>query len=215
MSEAISEAQYQAILERRARALAQVPPALGERRLIDTVALVGIGAEVFGVPVDGVREIVRTPPITPLPSLPAWLPGIVQIRGEILNAVHLARWLGIEERGPGPYLVVLAGGEVPCGLLVSSVLGFRQVYADELATELRAGDQGRRPISHTTLDLVSLLDHAALTRSPDLWPAARSHCSRQRAVGAPESNPSRCAPGGLPASGTLVTATKRPTEKSP
>lgn len=168
MNEAISEAKYQEVLEKRAQALALAPTARGERSLACTVALVGVGTEVFGVPVDGMHEIVRTPPITPLPSLPAWLPGIVQIRGEVLSAVHLGKWLGIEESGPAHYLVVLAGFEVPLGLLVSSVCGFRDVYQDELATGLREGEHGRRPVSLTTRDLVSILDLPALVRSPDL-----------------------------------------------
>ncbi|MBI5546308.1 MAG: chemotaxis protein CheW [Deltaproteobacteria bacterium] len=168
MSEEISEAHYQAVLEKRAQALAQAPKTLGERRLICTVALVGIGPEVFGVPVTGLREIVRAPPLTPLPGLPAWLPGIVQIRGEILSAVHMARWLGIAESAPPQYLAVLEGFELPLGLLVGSVLAFRDIWAEDLASGLSEDERGQRPVSGTTRDLVSILDLEALVRSPDL-----------------------------------------------
>jgi len=177
MSQEVSEAKYQAVLEMRAQALAQAPTAREERRLAATVALVGVGSEVFGVPVAGMSEIVRTPPVTPLPGLPAWLPGIVQFRGEVLSAVSLARWFGLGESGPEPYLVVLAGFEVPLGLLVGSVLGFRDVFHDELAAGLHGAEQGRRPVTQTTRDLVSLLDLAALVRSPDLRLTGRSPTS--------------------------------------
>jgi purine-binding chemotaxis protein CheW len=173
MSREISEAEYEAILEKRAEALAQAPTERAERKLSCTVALVGVGGEIFGVPVSGMQEVVRAPALTPLPGLPPWLPGIVQIRGEVLSAVSLAKWLGIERGGEEGYLVVLAGFEVSVGLLVDSVLGFRDVYEDELAGGLGEGERGRRPVSQTTRDLVSILDLAALVRSPDLRLATR------------------------------------------
>jgi chemotaxis signal transduction protein len=175
MSDATSQARYEEILEKRAQALAQVPTSQGERRLAFTVALVGLGGEVFGVPVDGMSEIVRAPPITPLPGLPAWMPGIVQIRGEVFGVVDMARWLGVDEPGTQRYLVVLSGFDVPLGLLVGSVRGFRDIYADEFASALRPEEHGRRPVSHTTRDLVSILDLPALVKSPDLRLSPRAH----------------------------------------
>ena len=168
MSAEISQAMYEAILEKRARALAQVPLAQDGSPLVCSVALVGVGPEVFGVPIEAMHEIVRVPPITALPGLPAWLPGIVQIRGEVFGVVDLGEWFGIAEGREERYLVVLGGFKVPLGLLVGSVLGFRDVRADEIASGLRDGDCGVRPVSFTTRDLVSVLDLDALARSPDL-----------------------------------------------
>ncbi|HEY3445668.1 MAG TPA: chemotaxis protein CheW [Myxococcales bacterium] len=172
--EIAAEARYQDILDKRARALAAVPSAAGQRRLAQTVALVKVGAETFGVPVDGLREIVRAPPLTPLPGLPAWLPGILHLRGEVLCAVHLGQWFAIADPRPAQYLVVLDGAEFPLGLLVSAVAGFRDVHEDEFASGLGEAETtaARRPISRTTRDLVSILDLPTLVKNPDLRIAA-------------------------------------------
>ncbi|MGC4120787.1 MAG: chemotaxis protein CheW [Myxococcales bacterium] len=158
-------ARVDEVLEKRARALAATPERNAERRRLATVALVGVGGEVFGVPVGGLREIVRAPPVAPLPGLPDWLPGIVQFRGEVLSVVDLGRWFGVETETAAGYLVVLSGFKSALGLLVGSVLGFRDIYEDEVAAGL--GDRAR-PLLATTRDLVCVLDLPALSRSDDL-----------------------------------------------
>jgi len=179
--QALSQAQIDAVMERRARALAAAPQGLAERRKLATVALVGVGGETFGVPVDGMREIVRAPVLAPLPGLPAWLPGIVQIRGEILSVVDLARWFGIAVEGQPHYLVVLSDLDAPLALLVDAVLGFRDVHEDELASGLAAGG---RPLLAITADLVCVLDLPALVRSDDLHLSAAPRSSSAPASGA-------------------------------
>ncbi|MGC4119891.1 MAG: chemotaxis protein CheW [Myxococcales bacterium] len=69
---------YEELLDRRARALAAPPVAAGARTLLARVALVAVGTEKLGIPVAGMREIVRTPPVASLPGLPAHLAGVTQ-----------------------------------------------------------------------------------------------------------------------------------------
>jgi len=48
------------------------------------------------------QEIGYLPTITPLPNLPAWIKGIIQIRGEILSVVDFEALFGLgKERGYG------------------------------------------------------------------------------------------------------------------
>ena len=56
-----------------------------------------------------IAEIVRRPPLTPLPGLPAWLPGLAVVRGRLFSVVDLGRWLGVtaaSDPEPG-YLTLL------------------------------------------------------------------------------------------------------------
>lgn len=170
--EGMSAAEIEAVLEKRARALAAAPAHEVLRPLLATTALVGVGAEVFGVPVEGVREIVKVPPITPLPGTPEWIRGVAQVRGEILCAVDLGRWFKVEGRQEPAYLVVLAGLEAALGLLVDTVNGFTDIHADEVVGGLRES-HGGRPVLATTVALVSVLDLPALASSADLIVGAR------------------------------------------
>jgi purine-binding chemotaxis protein CheW len=168
MNETTSDRKTEEILEARARRLAAAPPSQVKRRLMARVTVVGVGAESFGIPIEGVRTIVTAPPVAPLPDLPPWLPGVVQIRGQILGTVHLARWFGIPSDKEPAYLVVLDGLGVEMGLLINGVVGFKEIFDDDIASGLSDERSLQRPIFGTTRDLVSLIDLKRLASSPDL-----------------------------------------------
>ncbi len=161
-----NDARYEEVLERRAKALAQAD-AEEHRRELDTIAaLVAIGPESFGIPVSDLREIVTTPLIARLPNLPPWMPGVVQIRGELISVIDTARWFGIAAGSTATYLAVIDGPKGPLGLLVDAVLGFREVFADEIATTFSRDETSRgRPIRAITKDLVALVDVERLLSS--------------------------------------------------
>lgn len=146
-------------LRKRAEALAARQRTEGRRALVATIALVSVGEERLGIPVDGLREIARTPAIAGLPGLPPWLLGVAQVRGETLCVVQLGRLLEVDKPGSGAYLAVVENRRGTLGLLVDSVLGFQDVFEDEIADDLQLpAAAGSRPIRATTRDLVTILD---------------------------------------------------------
>ncbi|MEI6340016.1 MAG: chemotaxis protein CheW [Verrucomicrobiota bacterium] len=48
-----------------------------------------LGRESYGVPVLNVREIIRLCPITPVPSMPAHIRGVINLRGTVLAVLDL------------------------------------------------------------------------------------------------------------------------------
>jgi purine-binding chemotaxis protein CheW len=162
-SEQRSEMSREEILRRRAERLAETKGEGVLRRVDVQVALVGIGAQRVGIPAESLRELVPLPDITPLPGLPPWLLGIAQVRGELLGVVDLASIFGAAGEQPS-VLVVVEGAGGPLGLAVQSVLGFRDVYEDELSDEM--GMDPGRPIRAMTRDLVLLLDVERLPVAP-------------------------------------------------
>ena len=60
-----------------------------------------IGRETFGVPIALVHEIVRVPEITPVPDAPAYIEGVINLRGKIISIVDLRKRLGEKEIAPG------------------------------------------------------------------------------------------------------------------
>ena len=59
-----------------------------------------LGEHEMALSIQSVQEIGYVPPVTPLPNLPPWIRGIVQIRGEILSVVDFVKLFGLnDERG--------------------------------------------------------------------------------------------------------------------
>lgn len=90
--------------------------------------------EAYGFPLARVREILKLPPITPVPRAPRHVLGIVSVRGVITTVVDLRRLMRVEERPPEKHariLLVDVGGEV-LGALVDEVLQVHRLAEDEV-----------------------------------------------------------------------------------
>ena len=52
--------------------------------------------ETFGINVFKVREVMRTPPITSAPEMPAAVEGMVSLRGALVPVIDLAKYAGVQ-----------------------------------------------------------------------------------------------------------------------
>ncbi len=81
----------------------------------------------YAVPVPHVLEIGRVPPITPVPNVPAWLRGVINVRGDILSVIDVRAFLGMAEGHPLEHcrlLVVQSADEsLLTSLIVDQVVG--------------------------------------------------------------------------------------------
>jgi purine-binding chemotaxis protein CheW len=79
--------------------------------------------EQYALDILEVKEIVRLHTITPVPRSPAWLKGIVTLRGIIVPIFDLRSRLGLAqiEHGPDTRIVVVYRGEEFAGLIVDSI----------------------------------------------------------------------------------------------
>ena len=82
-----------------------------------------IGSEEFGVEIGQVREIVRLVPITYLPKAPEFIEGVVNLRGQVLPVIDLAKRLGIPShpRTESTRIVVIEVENNTVGMIVDSV----------------------------------------------------------------------------------------------
>ena len=48
-----------------------------------------LGRESYGLPVLGVREIIRLCPITPVPRMPDYIKGVINLRGKVIPILDL------------------------------------------------------------------------------------------------------------------------------
>lgn len=93
----------------------------------------GVGGDRYGIPIRSVREIVVVPPITPVPQSPAYVLGVVNLRGRILPVLDLRQRLGLPRAGFGEracMVVVEHGGQT--GLMVESVGDVLELAAEQI-----------------------------------------------------------------------------------
>jgi purine-binding chemotaxis protein CheW len=87
-----------------------------------------LGGDVYAAPVALIREILKPPPLTPVPRAPHEILGIVSVRGQLVTVIDLRRRLRLAESAATKrariLLVDATGGEV-MGMFVDEVL---QVY---------------------------------------------------------------------------------------
>ncbi len=80
----------------------------------------------FGLPIDEVIEINRALDVTPVPLAPDYVAGVVNLRGQILTAINLAKRLGLsngdgKEQETSHNNVITGNREEPISLLVQKI----------------------------------------------------------------------------------------------
>ena len=123
------------ILLTRAAELARVLPETVADTQVFEVLEFGLGKERYAVQTEFVREVCLVQELTPLPCTPAFVAGIVNVRGQILPVLDLRRLLGLVA-GPvavGPRVAILVrGAGLELGMLADQITGVRKVRRAEV-----------------------------------------------------------------------------------
>ena len=117
------------ILKARARALAREPAKdEADDDYIEVVEFV-LAYEQYAVETRHVREIHPLEHLTPLPCTPAFVLGIVNVRGEILSVIDLRKFFDLPEKGLTDLnkVIVLESGHMVFGILADAVIGAKRV----------------------------------------------------------------------------------------
>ena len=77
--------------------------------------------ETFGINVFKVREVMRTPPITAAPEMPAAVEGMVSLRGSLVPVVDLSRYACVGADSPRDIMIVTEYNGHTQGFLVENV----------------------------------------------------------------------------------------------
>jgi twitching motility protein PilI len=96
-----------------------------------------LSSENFLVAREETREVLGFPSVvTRVPGAKSWIRGVANVRGTLLPVVDLRAFLGGGVTGTGRSSRVLVANnrEVPAGLLVDEVLGFRRFSDGEFST---------------------------------------------------------------------------------
>jgi twitching motility protein PilI len=97
-----------------------------------------MGGETFLVAREETREVLGYPAVvTRIPGAKSWVKGLANIRGQLLPMLDLRQFLGsgTTAAGRNTRVVVVNHREIPAGLVVDEVLGFRRFAAPEFNAE--------------------------------------------------------------------------------
>jgi twitching motility protein PilI len=94
-----------------------------------------------------VREVLTWPGVTALPGAKPWLLGLANVRGQLLPVTDLAAFFGGEPTviGRSTRILMVNHADIPAGLLVDEVRGFRRFIASDKAEELPETLPGMTP----------------------------------------------------------------------
>jgi twitching motility protein PilI len=126
-------------LERRGRTATASPesPAAAGREWVGVAAR--MAGELYLIAREEAREILGLPsPLTRVPGAKPWILGLASIRGQLYPIVDLRQYLG---GGATPItrltrIVVVNHRDVPAGLVVDEVLGFRRFNESDFSAEV-------------------------------------------------------------------------------
>lgn len=121
--------RHQAILRARAQALAVEPQAENAPEAEIEVLEFGLAHERYALETCFVQEVHALKELTPLPCTPAFVRGIVNIRGRIMSVIDIKRFFDLPDRGLNDLgkAIVLDDGEMRFGVLADYIIGVRRM----------------------------------------------------------------------------------------
>lgn len=133
----IGPGETKRILKARAQALAREPAPAQVGGHIEVVEFV-LAYERYAFETRYVREVCPLENLTPLPCTPAFVLGIVNVRGEILSVIDLKKFFELPEKGLTDLnkVIVLEAENMRFGILADAVSGVRRVRVDEIQLSL-------------------------------------------------------------------------------
>lgn len=138
-----------------------------------------VGRETYGVPITSLHEIVRVPEITAVPDAPAYMEGVINLRGKIVSVIDLRKRFGEKKITPGKrnrILVVEHQGRLS-GLIVDAASEVLKIPAADIESAPAALEEGGlncvtglgkyKGRLIVLLDTARLLEFSGLKHKPD------------------------------------------------
>jgi purine-binding chemotaxis protein CheW len=150
-----------AILRERARILAVVPEAAPEAGALIQVLRFSLAEELYAIENRYLREVLPLPRITPLPCVPAFVQGIINVRGRMVCLLDLKSIFGLSETtiGPTSCAIILQSPGREFGLLADEIMGLAPIPVSSLQASLPTlTDIRARYLKGVTAEGLVLLD---------------------------------------------------------
>ena len=170
-----SEQDGASTLEARARALATKQERAGEAPAGDELLVWSVLGQRFALETRYVKEVARVRDLTPVPTAPAHLEGICNVRGAIMPAFDLRKLMGTAPAGLADrsYMVVVGDVAPEFAILADSVDDVVQLPLDAMFAGARSAPAGAAYVRAITPEALIILDGAALLTEHALFVGRR------------------------------------------
>jgi purine-binding chemotaxis protein CheW len=107
-----------------------------------------LGDEEYGVNIAGVTEIVGLQRIMPIPDMPRYLRGVINLRGKVIPLMDVRLRFGMPERtyDERTVIIVMEVDDAPVGLIVDGVREVRDIPAGQIDQRGQIGRGGVRSV---------------------------------------------------------------------
>lgn len=133
-----SAEETQRILQIRALALAQEP--LREEAADEDLEVLEftLAYERYAIESHFVRQVASLESLTPLPCTPAFVLGIVNLRGALYPVIDLRKFFELPEKGLTSFnkIIVLQSGKILFSILADTIIGVRRILKNHIQPSL-------------------------------------------------------------------------------
>ena len=141
-SSVLSKEEQLPILKKRAHELSieQIETTTGQE-LIEIIEF-SLGYERYGLETSFIREVYPLKDFTPLPGTPAFLLGIINVRGQIISVIDLKKFFNIPEKGLGELnkVIIIKNERMEFGILADTIEGTYSIPLETVKSSPFTGD---------------------------------------------------------------------------
>lgn len=159
------------ILKARAVRLAEAPSRVSAPGETLEIVEFLLAQETYGIESTYVGEVCPLRQLTPLPCTPAFVLGILNLRGSILSVIDIRKFFDMPAPGLSDLnkVIVLRSGAMQFGILADLVVGTRTITRGELQASIPTLTGAREKyLKGVTTDRSIVLDAASLLRDPGI-----------------------------------------------
>ncbi len=159
----------QQLLAERARTLAK-PQTHTDENAGEEQVVFRLGDAAYGLPARSVQEVYPLTRFTPLPGTPAFVVGLVNVRGRLLTALDLRPLLNQSSVPPQPnaLLMIIGSKTLEVAILADAVLDVRNTVGDPTPTLSSIAGHGTPWLHGLDQHFTLLIDPALLLADPRL-----------------------------------------------
>lgn len=149
------------LLKARAQALAvETKDEAAQKESVEIVVF-SLASETYGIGSTFIREVYPLKDFTTLPGTPAFVLGIVNVRGQIISVIDLKKFFNLPEKGLGELnkVIIIRNERMEFGILADIIHGTRSISIEEIQTPpVSTGGIGAGYLKGVTNDHIIILD---------------------------------------------------------
>jgi purine-binding chemotaxis protein CheW len=133
-----SQSDVASVLRARAQALARPAPNVPPGETLLELLEFRLAQESYALETRYVREVYPLKNLTQLPCTPAFIAGIVNVRGRITPVIDIKKFFDLPDQGITDLhrVILVRGNELEFGLLADAIVGVRSIAMESLQPSL-------------------------------------------------------------------------------